>query len=99
MSYFTNKNSGTESARFPNFFQIVKVVLMIPHSNAGEEHVFSVTHKISHDDRGKLQLERTLSSLVTVKLNLPETKAHPCYAFEPSKTLLQQAKTSNIILQ
>ena len=44
---------------------------------AGEERVFSVIHKIRRDDRGSLQLQGTLSSLVTVKFNLPETKAHP----------------------
>ena len=38
-----------------------KLVLMIPHSNAGEERVFSVIRKIRRDDRGKLQLDGTLS--------------------------------------
>lgn len=35
----------------------------IPHSNAGEEWVFSVIRKIKRDDRGRLQLQGTLSSL------------------------------------
>ena len=30
------KFPGTESARLPNLFPIVKLMLMIPHSNAGE---------------------------------------------------------------
>ena len=34
------------------------------------------------DDREKLQLEGSLSLLVTVKLNLPESKAQPCYVFQ-----------------
>ena len=54
--------------------------------------MFSVIHKIRRDDRGSLQLQGTLSSLVTVKFNLPETKAHPCYAFEPSRALIQKAR-------
>ena len=58
----------------------------------GEERVFSVIRKIRRDDRAKLQLEGTLSSLVTVKLNLPESKTQPCYTFQPSKALLQKAK-------
>ena len=76
--------TGTESARFPNLSPIAKLVLTITHSNAGEERAFSVIHKIRCDDRGKLQL-------ITVKLNLPESKAHPHYAFHFFKPLLQQA--------
>ena len=86
------KIPGRECARFPNLSPIAMLVLTIPHSNAGEERVFSVIRKIRRDDRGKLQLEGTLSSLITVTLNLPESKAQPCYAFHPSKTLFQQAK-------
>ena len=40
------------------------VILTIPHSNAGEERVFLVIHKIRRDDRGNLQLQGILSSLV-----------------------------------
>lgn len=86
------KLPGLDSARFAHLSPIAKLALTIPHSNAAEERVYSVIRKIRCDDRGKLQLEGTLSSLVTVNLNLPESKAKPCYAFQPSKTLLQQAK-------
>ena len=40
-----------------------KVVLSIPHSNAGEDHVFSVIRKIKREDRGSLQMEDTLELL------------------------------------
>ena len=86
------KLPGMDIARFACLFSVAKVVLSIPHSNAGEERVFSVIRKIKREDRGRLQMEGTLSSLITVKLNLPESKAHPCYEFQPSKTLLQKAK-------
>ena len=86
------KLPGMDSVRFCRLAKVARLVLTIPHSNAGEERVFSVIRKIRRDDRANLQLHGTLSSLVTVKLNLPETKTHPCYAFQPSKTLLQQAK-------
>ena len=86
------KLPGMGSARFARLAEVAKLVLTIPHSNAGEERVFSVICKIRRDDRGKLQLEGTLSSLVTVKLNLPESKTQPCYTFQPSKALLQKAK-------
>ena len=70
------------------------MVLTIPHSNAGEERVFSVIHKIKHDDRGKLQMQGTLSSLIYVKLNFPEK---PCYKFHLSPQLLKSAKKLLII--
>lgn len=75
-----------DSARFAYRIPLAKLVPMIPHSNA-EECVLSVICKIGRDDKGKLQLEGTLSSLITVKLNLPESKAQPCYLFQPSKYL------------
>ena len=79
---------GLETLRFPRLSKVAKVALTIPHSNAAEEHVFSVIQKIKRDDRGKLKLEGTLSSLVSVKINLPESKATPCYAFDPPTDLL-----------
>ena len=88
------KIPGTDVARFGRLSKVAKVVLTIPHSNAGEERVFSVIRKIKREDRGKLQLEGSLSALVTVKLNLPETKAEPCYEFQPSKELLKLAKSA-----
>ena len=54
------KLPGMDSARFAHLSPIAKLVLTIPHSNAGEERVFSVIRKIRRDDRGKLQLEDTL---------------------------------------
>ena len=86
------KLPGMNTARLLRIAKVANVIFTIPHSNAGEERVFSVIHKIRRDDRGSLQLQGTLSSLVTVKLNLPETKAHPCYAFEPSNALIQKAR-------
>ena len=88
------KIPGMDVYRFSTLSKVAKVVLTIPHSNAGEERVFSTIRKIRREDRSKLQLEGSLSALVTVKLNLPETKSEPCYSFEPSEQLLQQAKKS-----
>lgn len=53
--------------------------------------MFSVIHKIKCDDRGKLQMQGTLSYLIYVKLNIPE-KEKPCYEFHPSPQLLKLAK-------
>ena len=86
------KLPGMDIKRFGRLAKVVSVVLTIPHSNAGEERVFSVIRKIRRDDRANLHLQGTLSSLITVKLNLPESKLNPCHAFQPSKTLLQRAE-------
>jgi hypothetical protein len=83
---------GSDASRFGNLSKIAKLVLTVPHSNAGEERVFSVIHKIRRDDRGRMQVTgATLSSLVTVKMNLPES-SHACYAFQPTSELLKAAK-------
>lgn len=82
------KLPGLDVHRFSMLPTIAHVVLTIPHSNAGEERVFSIIHKIKRDDRGRLQLEGTLSSLISVKMNLPG----PCYKYEPSKKVLKDAK-------
>jgi len=86
------KLPGLDSARFAHLSPIAKLVLTIPHSNAAEERVFSVIRKIRRDDRGKLQLEGTLSSLVTVKLNLPESKASLAMHFNPPKHCFSKLK-------
>ena len=55
--------------------------------------MFSVIRKIKREDRGKLQLDGTLTALlVMVKLNLAETKTECCYNFQSSKELLKLAK-------
>ena len=82
------KLPGVEVSRFPMLSKVAQVVLTIPHSNAGEERVFSIIRKIRRDDRGSMQLEGTLSSLITVKINLSE----PCFKYQPSKRVLDDAK-------
>ena len=83
---------GMSNKRFSILAKVAKVVLTISHSNAGEERVFSMIRKIRRDDMGRMTLQGTLSSLLTVKMNLPETKECPCYSFDPPADLLQKAK-------
>ena len=67
------KLPGIDIKRFGRLAKDASVVLTIPHSNAGEERVFSVIRKIRRDDRANLHLQGTLFSLITVKLNLHES--------------------------
>lgn len=81
--------------RFPRLSKIAQLVLVIPHSNASEERVFSMVRKNKTPFRPSLSVDGTLSSLITVKLALPEA-AHPCYTYEPSKDVLKKAKTATM---
>ena len=49
-------------------FQVTKLILVLPHSNAGEERVFSMVRKNKTTFRSSLSMEGTLSSILTVKL-------------------------------
>jgi len=66
---------------------IAKLVLVIPHSNAGEERVFSMVRKNKTSFRPNLGLDKTLPSLLTVKLATDE----PCHKYEPPKPIVKKA--------
>lgn len=74
--------------RFALLSRVAKLVLVLPHSNAGEERVFSLVRLNKTPYRSSLNLEGTLSSILTVKLHNPE----PCYQFEPSDKMLENSR-------
>ena len=76
--------------KFQRLMQVAKVVLVIPHSNASEERVFSMVRKNKTLFHPSLALDGTLSSIITIKLGVEE----PCEKFEPDKELLDKAKKS-----
>ena len=78
----------SSNVRFPRLLQVAKSVLVIPHSNASEERIFSMVRKNKTPFRPNLGIDKTLLSLLTVKLGVDE----PCEKFEPSKELLESAK-------
>ena len=60
---------------FPMLSKVALLVLTIPHSNAGEERVFSMIKKNLTSLRSCLDQEETLGSIMTIKmesLNSPE---------------------------
>jgi len=57
--------------------------MTIPHSNAGEEKIFSLINK----NRSSLRLDGTLSLLITVKAHIENPLKR-----QPSKALLEKAK-------
>ena len=81
--------------RFRLLFKVAKIVLITPHSNAGIERVYSLVNKNKRtgSERNRLDIDGSLSSILAVKLDEPESDCK-CYEYNPSKELLQAAKTS-----
>ena len=84
----TVKTIGSSELKYRHLGKVAKSVLVIPHSNASEERVFSLVRKNKTPFRPNLKLDGTLSSILTVKLGIDE----PCVKFEPSKELIESAK-------
>ena len=68
-------------------FKVAKLILVLPHSNAGEERVFSMVRKNKTTFRSSLSMEGTLSPILTVKL--ADVNA---VKFKPPSELLKKAK-------
>ena len=68
--------------------KIAKLVLVLPHSNAGEERVFSMVRKNKTTFRSSMSFE-TLSSILIVKLSSAAAQS-----FKPDKELTKAAKSA-----
>ena len=86
--YLSNMTNANGLPRFGRLAHVAKVVLLIPHSNAGEERVFSMVRKNKTDFRPNLGLDTTLSSLLTVKLATHE----PCHKYKPEQSVVKRSK-------
>lgn len=78
------------SCCFGRLAKVAKLVLVIPHSNAEEERVFSMVRKNKTAFRPSLDPKGKLSSLLTIKL----ASAGPAHKFEPPKKVLKEAKSA-----
>ena len=68
-------------------FKVAEAVMMIPHSNAGEERIFSLISKNKTPSRSSLKLDSTFSLLITVKTHIENP-----FQWKLLKTLLEKAK-------
>ncbi len=66
--YLSTMRFADGQLMFKKLFKVAKLVLVLPHSNAGEERVFSMVRKNKTSFRSSLSMEGTLSSILTVKL-------------------------------
>ena len=83
-AYISSMKLADHSLKFRRLCKVAKTVLILPHSNAGEERVFSIK-KNKTPFRGSLAVNGTLSSLMTIKLA-------NCHQFEPPTEVLTSAK-------
>lgn len=81
---------GCSGPRFNLLFEVAKYILLLPHSNAEEERIFSTVTKNKTKFRASLSNEKSLPSILTCKTNC-FNHLH-CFDFEPSTILLDKAK-------
>uniref|UniRef100_H3AUL5 HAT C-terminal dimerisation domain-containing protein n=1 Tax=Latimeria chalumnae TaxID=7897 RepID=H3AUL5_LATCH len=77
---------------FPLLFEVAKFVLLLPHSNASEERIFSIIQKNRTNFRPNLSLDKALPSILTCKIN--HLYHIPCHKFKPSNDLLCRVKAA-----
>ncbi|KAF9408115.1 hypothetical protein HW555_012089 [Spodoptera exigua] len=73
---------GTGEPMFPNLKEIIKVLLVLPFSNACVERVFSQLKLIKSDQRNRLNTD-TIAALMATKAAVKNATT-----FEPSKALM-----------
>lgn len=83
----------TSVLRFRDLSKVVHTVLVIPHSNAEEERLFSMVHKSKTDSRSSLNIDGTLSNITLAN---SETTT-PCYKWKPDNELLQSSKRATAL--
>jgi hypothetical protein len=85
-----NVRAPDSTIQFPRLSRVVMLILVIPHSNAAEERVFSMVRKNKTAFRPSLDPKGTLSSILTIKL----ANTQPAHSYEPSEDLLRKAKSA-----
>ena len=63
-------------------------MLVLPHSNAELERLFSMERKNKTLERSSLKLDGTLSSMLAIKTMYPESDC-PCFQWKPDDNLLE----------
>ena len=86
--YISDVRNCDASRRFRYLSKVAKLILIIPHSNAGEERVFNLIKQNKTPTRSSLCVNGTLSSIIQVKLANKDS----CVVWEPPKELLRSAK-------
>ena len=78
--------------RFKFLPTVAEVVLVLRHSNADLERLFSIVRKNKTGAILSLKLDGTLSSILAMKSKYPES-AVPCHRFQPDSAMIKSAKS------
>ena len=89
LSNLTMPNSSAKRFKCPP--KLAEIVLLLPHSNAELERLFSVVRKNKTDSHSSLKLDGTLSSILAMKSKYPESRT-PCFKWEPDNEIINCAK-------
>ena len=81
---------GTTRSKFRNLFELAKVVLCIIHSNAEEGSDLLRVCKNLTPQRASLEIEGTLSSIISFQLNRPQGEL--CHQYKPSSQVIACSK-------
>ena len=77
--------------KYSTISKLMKTYLLLPHSNADSERVFSMVNKICTEHRADLAQD-TVAALLSVKVN---SRVDP-QRFEPSRSELGKAKSATM---
>ena len=88
----TIKKNVDGSDRFELLSHLAKLVLVIPHSNAGEERVFNLIKQNKTPTISCLDANGTLASILQVKL----ANTQSCIAWETQKELLSSSRKATM---
>ncbi len=86
---------GSKSKRFKLLPKIAEIVLVLPHSNAEAERLFSIVRKNKTDSRSCLKLDGSLSGILAMKSHYPESRI-PCHKWVPKEDIMKAAKTATV---
>lgn len=78
----------TGAKEFERLAAVAKLVLVLPHSNADAERVFSVVGLNKTKTRNSLALDGTLSSIMAIKM----ANLEPCFRWEPPSEVIKASK-------
>lgn len=80
--YCSYGNTRNNYSRLCYLQKVAELVIVLPHSNAGKERLFSMVLKNKSDSRSSLKLDGTLSNLLAMKLHYSESVV-PCSKLSP----------------
>ena len=85
----------TNLPRFRHLMKVAELILVLPHSNAEKERLFSIVRKNKTESRSSMNLSGTLSSILAMKTSFPESTI-PCSRWQPDDALLMKAKGATV---